>query len=277
MISEKSNYNPLLAAVVNHTSMIDWTNHVKRVVSSDPVESKAVWIYARQVEKRGVEIQHFTPEQYKATCNEGQSSWTKLSLPEIVNLSVIAACAVKSHALFLLCVLINSNQVDDKYEKNIQANVTELKTNTLAKELMDSLQILMKKEAAKYSSVENEEMNRQLTQFVEEGICREPDIEAKLHDALQERIFMNMEWFEDCIHFTGSEEKPAVKDLSLDEMRKRFATPQDVESKWIAEFNENSGKTFQVLTTFDLDHATQSWSRLSTVTQVWKNLRKVNK
>lgn len=247
----------------------NWADVVHSFVASVQNAPAKLWIcqtYGRQGPR---EVKIFTPEQYEATCIEGKSPWEKLSHSDI--LAVSYECLHKAQAVASLELerFVLNRPVDEEFEGEIKRRIIAIKPDT--QKLFASLQTLFAQYASTPTTDETQKMRKYFDYVVRLVAEGQPELCKMVCDTIKDRIITNMKWFEEAIRYNGTETQPSAVSVSGKQVSERFATPQDVETKWIACFGVSSGKEFASIPTH-AKLAVESRTRISALVQIWKNL-----
>ena len=204
-----------------------------------------------------------TPQEYQAFY--ATHSWwdrtfncscKKLSLEEINSLSwshwsnYRSNQATAARAIERAVWTQNINSVDA--EDTIKTQLANLKPDRAIQQIKDSLSAFSNRSAAKHTADKthgffgkirwaiwyylnntSESINNLIGRMSAKNNFSE--LCQKACNAMKERIIMNMDWFEESVHYRGDGEHPRTDSLSP-AAAVRFATPKDVQKKWMVKF-----------------------------------------
>ena len=243
--------------------MAGWADVLK---AATPVDAhtpapRAIYETWERKSNGGRTYQALTPQEYKdfrKTHWWWNGSIKKLSLDEIAttSLNYFQHYRVQKNELLMgikrraMCEKIEG--VDA--EKNIIETVTQCLDSAPIKSIVESLRAMSQRATQKHTVEKTQSIWGKIkwmvwtylydsTALIARVISNQPSIDhtdffKKANQTLQERVIMNMTWFEESVHYLGSTEHPRTGVDSEADL-KRYPTPRDVQKKWIAHFAED--------------------------------------
>lgn len=201
------------------------------------------------------EYQHFyaTHSWWDRTFN---CSCKKLSLNEITNVTYHFWANYKNSIDKEVRSISRQAMIDDvhagDFEQAVKDKLLELKPDGSFNKIKENLQALGQRSAAKHTAEKTQGMwgkvkwamwfylnnTSEAINSLVGRMSAKGNFSALCEQAcksLQERILLNMDWFEEGVNHCATKEHPRTDFGSVNTLQ-RFATPKDVQKKWVTKF-----------------------------------------
>lgn len=294
-----------------------WGNVLKAAAPRDQNTPAAGWICETWNTSDGRVYKVFTPQEYKnfyATHSwwdrTFNNSCKKLSLEEISDVSRFYWNHYKTTQDAMgrkIERLAMSENIDGvNAEENIKEALRKMKPDGSVQSIKDSLSALSRRSAAKHAAERTQgtwgkikwaiwfyckNVSQQLDALVGRMSVKGDftNFCTKACDSLRERVILNMDWFEEAVHYDGSDVEHPRTDFDTPAATARYATPKDVQKKWITKFGvdkfnistlpskpkKRGVPNFEAIMSIkphEVELATSSRVRIYAMVNMWKHL-----